>query len=240
MGKGTDDFFEGKRPWSKIKDSILAEYITPYLAKVKNRGQPILLIDGYAGPGVFKDGTYGSPIIMCEAAEKLVKDNYHAIFINKEKEYHDILCSELQKRGWLKSVTPLLGDSQLLLQNISTLLYKQTVFLYLDPFGPTGCDFRLLEPFLTRNPQFSTEILLTLSMPGIPRLATRRAVEQGRQHEPMISSFHQSLTRVLGGEYWQEILWEKGISPKERDQRLIAAYKDKLKQYLPYVDSCAI
>ncbi len=49
MGESSDDFFEGKRLWSKIKDEVLGNYMTPYLAKVNKRGQPILLIDGYAG-----------------------------------------------------------------------------------------------------------------------------------------------------------------------------------------------
>ena len=54
MVESSDEFFEGKRPWSKIKDEVLEKYMTPYLAKVNTRGQPILLIDGYAGPGVLK------------------------------------------------------------------------------------------------------------------------------------------------------------------------------------------
>lgn len=240
MGKAKDSFFEGKRPWSKIKDHILQEYIEPYLAKVKTLGQPILLIDGYAGPGVFADKTYGSPIIMCEAAEKLVKGSYQAIFINKEKKYYYTLCHEMQERGLLRNVRPLLGDSQVLLQAIPKTFTDQTVFLYLDPFGPTGCKFALLEPFLTRNSTSSTEILLTLSMPGMHRLAARHAVERGYQYDQRIKGFHQTLTNVFGGEYWKDILWRKGISSKERDQELIKAYRGKLTQYFPYVGFCPI
>src|SRR5260370_18327214 len=99
MGESSDDFFEGKRLWSKIKDEILEKYIAPYLAKVNTRGQPILLIDGYAGPGIFEDGSRGSPIILCEKAEKLAKDNYHAIFVNNKKKYHDRLSREIQQTG---------------------------------------------------------------------------------------------------------------------------------------------
>jgi hypothetical protein len=29
MGESSDDFFEGKRPWSKIKDEVLENYMTP-------------------------------------------------------------------------------------------------------------------------------------------------------------------------------------------------------------------
>src|SRR5579884_2042655 len=148
MDKSSDDFFEGKRPWSKIKDKVLADYMVPYLAKVNKLGRPILLIDGYAGPGVFEDGTRGSPIIMCEKAEERVKGNYQAIFINNRKKYYNKLCNEIQQRGWSSTAQTLLGDTQDLLPELSKTLQNESVFLYLDPFGPTGCDFALLRPFL--------------------------------------------------------------------------------------------
>ena len=60
MSGSTDDFFEGKRSWSFIKDKVLGSYMSPYMAKMNARGQPILVIDGYAGPGVFNDNKVGS------------------------------------------------------------------------------------------------------------------------------------------------------------------------------------
>jgi len=239
MSESRDDFFEGKRPWSKIKDEILEKYMTPYLAKVNTRGQPILLIDGYAGPGAFGDNTTGSPIIMCEAAEKYAKGNYQAIFINNEKKYHEKLSTEILHRGWSHSAEALLGDSQLLLKALPKTLLDQTVFLYLDPFGPTGCDFALLKPFLERASQFSTEILLTMNMPAMHRFATPKAVRAGRQEEQMIKDFHQILTNVLGGDYWKDILWQN-IDAEERERQLIQAYQNKLAQYLRFTRSCPV
>src|SRR5436305_12171705 len=109
MVENSDDFFEGKRPWSKIKDGVLGKYMEPYLAKVNTRGQPILLIDGYAGPGVFEDNTLGSPLIMCEKAEERAKGNYHAIFINNKRKYHERLLREIQQRGLSNSAESRLG-----------------------------------------------------------------------------------------------------------------------------------
>ena len=48
MTEQNDDFFEGKRPWSVIKDEILGAYMSPYIAKVNRLKRRILLIDGYA------------------------------------------------------------------------------------------------------------------------------------------------------------------------------------------------
>lgn len=100
MSEADEDFFEGKRPWSIIKDQVLESYMSPYIAKVNRLGSPILLIDGYAGPGVFGDGKPGSPLIMCHAAEKYAKGNYRAIFINKDEHYHQKLEKVLQHAGW--------------------------------------------------------------------------------------------------------------------------------------------
>jgi three-Cys-motif partner protein len=239
MVESSDDFFEGKRLWSNIKDEVLGNYMIPYLAKVNTRGQPILLIDGYAGPGIFEDGAHGSPLIMCEKAEERAKGNYRAIFINNKRKYHDRLLSEIQQRGWSNSAEPRLGDTQLVLGDIHKTLRGQTVFLYLDPFGPTGCDFNLLSPFLTRNPRFSTEIVLTMNMPGMHRLAARHVTEDGRKDVETIRDNRLKLTKVFGGDYWKDILLQD-INAEKREKQLIEAYQKKLADYFPYTRSCPV
>src|SRR2546423_6535902 len=179
MSDSDDDFFAGKRPWSIIKDQVLGSYMSPYIAKVNKLGRPILLIDGYAGPGAFDDGKPGSALLICHAAEKFAKGRYQAIFINKDEKYHKKLEGIIKAANWSGSAKAVLGDSIVLLQMLPSTLKDQTVFLYLDPFGLKGCEFALLEPFLKRNPQFSTEIVLTMNMPVVHRLAARHAVEEG-------------------------------------------------------------
>jgi len=85
-------FFQGKRPWSKIKDQVLGSYMPGYLAKVAMLGKPILLIDAFAGPGKFDDDSIGSPLILCNAAEKQAKNQYRAIFFNRDSAHHEQLC----------------------------------------------------------------------------------------------------------------------------------------------------
>ena len=240
MSESSEDFFEGKRPWSIIKDEVLKSYMSPYIAKVNKRGQRILLIDGYAGPSTFGDGKPGSPVIICQAAEKFAKGNYQAIFINIDQTYHNTLTQVIHQEGWSNSVKTRLGDSTVLLQQLAASLTNQTVFLYIDPFGLKECEFALLKPFLDRNRKFSTEIVLTMQMPIVHRLATRHAVEDGRQDEQIIKSYHQRLTKVFGGEYWQDIMWQQNVSSEEREFQLIKAYQDKLTQYLAFVGSCPV
>lgn len=237
---GSNNFFVGKRPWSKIKDRVLGEYMVSYIAKVNRRGQPILLVDGYAGPGIFDDDTEGSPFIICKAAEKYAKGNYQAFFINKDKKHHNQLSQAIEKAGWSSSAKTILSDSTLFLQQLPYLIHKQTLFLYLDPFGLKGCEFDLLKPFLGRNSGYSTEILLTMNMNILHRLATRHAVKNGRQNEPRIKSYHQRLTQVFGGEYWQDILWQSTGRLVDRETQLIDAYRERLAKSLPITGACPV
>ena len=111
MSKYDDNFFEGKRPWSHIKDEILFSYIPAYINKVKGLRRPIVLIDGYAGPGVFDDQQKGSPLVICSAAEKFAKGHYSAHFFNIKREFHEKLISVINKAGWSHSTHCYLGNS---------------------------------------------------------------------------------------------------------------------------------
>ena len=51
-----DEFFERKRSWSKIKDKIVGDYIVCYLKTVRYLRRPILIVDGFAGPGFSHSG----------------------------------------------------------------------------------------------------------------------------------------------------------------------------------------
>jgi three-Cys-motif partner protein len=239
MSKYDDDFFEGKRPWSLIKDEILGSYIPAYINKVKGRGQPIVLIDGYAGPGVFNDGSQGSPMIICSAAEKFARGRYSAHFFNIEKKHHTKLESVIQHAGWSHSAYCYHGNSLKYIKQIPQILKDHTVFLYLDPFGLKGCEFDQLEPFLQRDPLYSTEIVLTICMPVLHRLASFKAIKDGRQNDVVIQAYHQILTSTLGDDSWKAfMLQDFGAEYKER--QFITAYVQKIRNYMPFTGFCPV
>ena len=233
------EFFRGKRPWSKIKDKVIGGYMPAYLRKVAKLGKSILLIDGYAGPGVFDDGSPGSPLIMCSAAEEHVKGQYSAIFVNYNRSHHKKLQDILKKQGWDSRAKAIRGDSSQLLNEISAQLSDQTVFVYLDPFGLKGCEFRTLEPFLTRTQTFSTEIVINMSMPITHRLAAPKAKAEGRENDPKITSFRNRMTAVFGGEYWKDIYFSD-LSPEEKEIAVMEEYRNLISRYLPYSGSCPV
>ncbi len=235
-------FFSGKRPWSKIKDKVLSEYMPAYLRKVATLGKDILLIDGYAGPGEFDDNTHGSPLIMCEAAEKHVRERYTALFVNHNPAHHEKLDQILTRQGWRSHATPILGDSSTLLNALAPHLRDQsdqTIFVYLDPFGLKGCEFDTLKPFLTRSKVYSTELVLNISMPITHRLATSQAVARGSSSNPRIASYHQRLSQVFGGDYWKEIYWSN-LGSEEKEMNLMDEYRRRISAYLPFTGSCPV
>jgi len=97
-----DNFFEGKRPWSKIKDAILATYMPPYLTKLRALGKDIVLIDGFAGAGTFgEQNDEGSPLIIERNAQEIVPNMHISYFINNDPHHHEQLKTTLIDRNFV-------------------------------------------------------------------------------------------------------------------------------------------
>jgi len=235
-----DEFFQGKRPWSKIKDQVLGGYLPPYLRKVAKLGRRIILIDCFAGPGKFQDGSHGSPLVMCGEAQKHAAGRCIGVFVNKEKAHHERLTQILGTYIRQKIAYTILGDSQDLLKKITEIAQKDTLFIYLDPFGLRGCEFGVLKALLERGNQASTEILVNLSMPTFHRLAARKAVAEGRGESALIRSFHRTLDGVLGGDYWRKYAFDDKLRPEEKERKVMEEYQKILRGLLPYAGSCPV
>jgi three-Cys-motif partner protein len=240
-----DDFFSSKRPWSRIKDAILGSYMSPYIAKLArlggNQSRRILIIDAFAGPGKFDDGTPGSPLIICQAAERYAKDNYEAIFINLEDDHHIKLSALLDHAGY-RNAKAIHGDSrQILKQFHSRLDEPLTVFLYMDPFGLKDASFDLIRPFIERNPDYSTELLINLQAPALHRLAARKAFSENPDSK-VVQGLHETLSQVLGGYYWKESMLYEELTPREREEHVIEGYRALLSStnYLTYSGACPV
>jgi spore photoproduct lyase len=232
------DFFKGKRPWSKIKDQVIGSYLVPYFRKVSKLGHKIIIVDAFAGQGIFDDGSRGSPLIICEVAEKHIPGKYLGIFVNKDKESHLKLEKALKKYIDSKKAITIKGNAQDLLRELTSVAGDATLLIYLDPFGLKGCEFKILELHLGRDKRFSTEIIINMSMPTLHRLSAFRAVKENRV-TPRIKKLNQRLTDILGGEYWKSIMWSD-LTAEEKEKKVVEKYVGLLKQYLPFVGFCPV
>jgi three-Cys-motif partner protein len=233
-------FFSGKRPWSRIKDRVLGTYMPPYLSKVAKLGKPILLIDCFAGPGKFNDNSIGSPLIMCQAGDKYVSGNYLAVFVNKSRPHHELLNGLLSDYVKNEAAFPVCGDAQTLLRKVQDFVCDSTVFLYLDPFGLKGCEFDAIAVLLGRGKTVSTEVLINVSMPTLHRLSSHKAIAAGRGKSPQVRGMHDTLSKVLGGDFWKDIMFDTTLEKCEKELRVMQAYMMKMQEILPYSGCCPV
>ena len=234
-GSRDDEFFQRKRPWSTIKDQVLETYLKPYLTKVKGLRRPILLIDGYAGPGRFGDGSDGSPLIMCRLAESVLGGDYTAFLVNKRREEHEILQRNLAALNLGGEIIPVNGDAQDVILALTPILRDCTVFAYLDSFVTP--DFRLVELLVSRDKAFSTEVVVNLNAQEIPRLA---AMGSGAQPSRAAEKLNSRLTARLGGDYWRPVYEARDLSSEERLLEIAYRYHSNLSRFLPYTGCCPV
>jgi three-Cys-motif partner protein len=234
----SNPFFAAKRPWSRIKDRILSAYLAVYLPKVATLGKRILLVDGFAGPGRFEDGSVGSPVLIVEAGETRARGKYHAIFVNKEADEHDALTKLMKPYIDARVVTTVPTKAAELLQELAIAVKDQTLFLYLDPFGLAGCEWEVLVPFLQRTAG-STEILINIQRPEIPRLACANAEARGAITY-QVDALQRRLTKVTGSNYWREVFAYPSLTTDEKVTLVVEDYRRRIARYLEFTASCPI
>lgn len=232
-------FFKAKRSWSMIKDRILSGYMKPYLTKLSTTQLPIILMDCFAGTGKFDDGTPGSPLIMCQMAEKYGKGRCRCLFINKNKSHHRILTKNLDPFIKKQIAFTVTGESSVLSSQLVSMSKNFALFGYFDPFGLKGCEFATIENILGRTNNRSTEVLVNLNVSGLHRLAATKAVMKSGA-SPEIKRSHKILDDALGGDYWRAWMFDNTMTPDEKESLIVEHYKSKLKKLLPYVGSCPV
>lgn len=246
MSQATADFFDRKKPWSRIKDSVIGSYLPQYLAMVSQLRRPIILVDAFAGPGVFRDpdtgrSEYGSPIIMCEAA-KWARCPHRMFFGNKRRSHHNRLQAELDARQIPEAqATAVQMDSQELLTELAYIITDETLFLYLDPFGYTGCEMDGLKPLVERSPRYSTELIFNLDVADLHRLASRHAL-RNKGTTPQIAESHSLLMSVLMGDWWKDILLsdDPDFTAAEKELLIVQGYIERYKPYFKYRGYCPV
>jgi hypothetical protein len=78
-------------------------------------------------------------------------------------------------------------------------------------------------------------------VPTIHRLAAKSSVGRSGRKSNKIKAFHDTLTKVLGGDYWKEILWSETGTADERIEKVMELYRRRLQAAgLPYTGSCPV
>jgi three-Cys-motif partner protein len=233
-----DEFFRAKRSWSNVKDKIVGDYIDCYLKTVHNLQRPILLVDGFSGPGIFGDGTLGSPLIICNSIRERSKGSsaMSCLFADSRPGHRQALEKNLQehiKAG--VSEAPLLDCSKALTRALE-IGNKSTIFFYLDPYGIKDLEFDTVRQIYERNKNQSTEVLINFNFRTFMRMSgnwnyrdtaseVSKKVKEGKT---------ETVNKVMGGDYWQGIITDPSLSKIEREDAVINAYLNRVRAYFAF------
>ena len=80
---GTNDaFWKQKKTAAFLKHGLLTRYLPVFVSKVGSTapGQKVGYIDGFAGPGTYKDGSPGSPFLVVQMAKTIKKRSLKLAF----------------------------------------------------------------------------------------------------------------------------------------------------------------
>lgn len=235
------DFFKEKREHSEWKDKVLGKYLSPYINKVKeirgslrNERVPILIVDGFAGRGLYEDGNDGSPAIISRIAEEKVhkyKIIIKCIFFEEIQDNFQALSDFLRPYKTKKISYAIHGNFDLNMINSLRSKYRRwTVFFYLDPFGVKGIEFQKISEIFTRF-LGSTELLLNFSYRSFLRLTGNK--EDVEEDDTAVLKVKKgkikTVNEVMGGEYWLEIVSDKSLSRLKKEDALLEAYKKRIR-----------
>jgi three-Cys-motif partner protein len=189
-------------PHTRAKHRILERYLQAWLPIMSSRNERLVIVDGFAGPGIYKGGEPGSPIIELNAfLDHDYKNRITAelvyLFIDDDGRRIARLEEEISKLSLPKQVsihvvhgafedtfTAMLDD----LQERSASLAP--TFAFIDPFGYSQAPLQLSGRFL----EFPRcEVLLYAPLRFINRFLGRAGQEE-------------ALTSFFGTDRWREAL----------------------------------
>jgi len=218
-------------PHTLKKHTILKRYWEAWLPIMGSWNGRILFIDGFAGPGKYKAGEDGSPLIVLKAARDhtyKVKGEVLFLFIERDKARAEHLAQTI------KELNPGLptnfkyevanGTFNDEMGSVLNYLDEQKkklapAFVFIDPFGFSHTPFNTIARIL-QNPR--SEILVTFMYEEINRFLAH-------PEQP------QNYDALFGTDEWRKAIDMK--QPEERRRFLHDLYLGQLRKLAKYVRS---
>jgi three-Cys-motif partner protein len=186
---------------SAAKHYLLRRYLQAWLPIMSSWQGRLVLIDGFAGPGIYEDGQPGSPIIMLNAfLDHEARDRIDAeliyVFIEQDKRRVAQLEREIEKLGKFPANVKVQVIPEAYENAFSEVLDDlegrgaklAPTFAFLDPFGYSDAPMTLTGRFL----QFERcEVLIYVPLRSVNRWLRREGQER-------------AMTLLFGTERWAE------------------------------------
>ena len=165
------------RMHTAYKHKILRKYLPAWMQILRSTNPQIAYVDCYAGPGLYPDGTKGSPLIALEIAGA-ISDKYGCtvwcIFNDNDSATAGLLRDCIETRSECKQVlvVPSVADANDLIDHIlndgrfaKNGMLQMPMFFFIDPFG-LSVSMEMLKKIMD---QPKTEILLTFMIKDLVR-----------------------------------------------------------------------
>lgn len=165
------------KPHTRIKHEILKGYLTRWMPILGKRNKRIMYIDGFAGPGIYKGGEDGSPIIALDTITERTESDYKvwALLIEKEKKRFKMLQDTINSRFGSNpkdTYIKIFGDDyeHVIMSHLNKIEDQNDVmvptFAFLDPFGYSDIPMALIKKLLSYD---RCEILITFMNQSLGR-----------------------------------------------------------------------
>ncbi|MCA9280178.1 MAG: three-Cys-motif partner protein TcmP [Phycisphaerales bacterium] len=216
-------------PHTLAKHQILVEYLkawVPILSRqsAKFPGSTVIrFVDGFAGPGVYKDGQPGSPILAIESVIKHSQDipiPVEFFFIEIDTQRFASLSNEIEARHdrilsaqSVKKVNKRCGDCKELLPDIVASNGKEgfgPAIFFLDQFGYGEVTIEMVQSLLAMP---MCEVFSYLNWDHLNRFITD-------------NNKASALTAAVGSDSWRQCI---DLPKEKREKYFLDLYKDALR-----------
>jgi three-Cys-motif partner protein len=165
-----EEFFDELKEWSNRKIELVQKYLVGFVRILQSRDNLIYYVDGFAGRGIYDDGSEGSPIRAAKYAKALKdeKKKYSLQCINVDENPKSFSNLDDSTKEFSDVVTNFQGT---FLNNIDTILKiindHPTIF-FLDDFGICGTNWDAVKTIINRTAP--SDIWIRLDTTTIRRL----------------------------------------------------------------------
>lgn len=145
MSQDSDNFFQEQKNWSKRKLSIIQLYLAGFtkILGSSTTQSCVYYVDGFAGKGVYDDGSKGSPVLAAEMSQSYrnQQKKYQLNCINIEADNVNFQNLEKSTTQYQSIVENLNGTFSSQIPSILKSIGNCPAFFFIDPFGITGTDW---------------------------------------------------------------------------------------------------
>jgi len=218
-------------PHTVAKIEILKAYLNAWfrILGMKRRGEIILYVDGFAGPGYYRNHDEGSPLAAVRVAERTITDlgdkfvanQLHCAFIESRLDRFKVLSETVEpfigKPGigiTRKHTEFVRGIEEIRKELPGPFRGEGPLFVFADPFGGTGIPFGAFAGCMEGE---TAELLINLDADGIGRIFAADNKNRDAQ-----------LTELFGSDCWREELTAVG-DLKKLSVQILDLYKRRLR-----------